>query len=61
MSATARRQKSMFVAAADEPGVSVRFAGTESWSLSIDQWNELVECVLWFRAAERIEVPVGGW
>jgi hypothetical protein len=38
----------------------MRFAGAESWSLTIDQWNELLECALWFRAAERIEVPVGG-
>jgi hypothetical protein len=38
----------------------MRFSGTESWSLSIDQWDELLECVLWFRAAERIEVPAGG-
>jgi hypothetical protein len=50
----------MFVATADDPGASMRFAGTESWSVSIDQWDESLECGLWFRAAERIEVPVGG-
>lgn len=38
----------------------MRSAGTASWSISIDQWDHLLECALWFRAAERIEVPAGG-
>jgi hypothetical protein len=35
----------------------MRFEGTESWSVHVDRWNHLLECALWFRAAERIEVP----
>ena len=38
----------------------MRTAGTASWSISIDRWNHQLEWALWFRAAERIEVPAGG-
>src|SRR6059058_1689822 len=38
----------------------MRFAGTASWSISIDQWDHQLEWALWFRAAERIEVPADG-
>jgi hypothetical protein len=38
----------------------VRFAGTESWSISIRQWSQQLEWPLWFRAAERIDAPVIG-
>jgi hypothetical protein len=38
----------------------MRSAGTASWSISVDQWDQLLECALWIRAAERIEVPAGG-
>jgi hypothetical protein len=40
--------------------VGMRAAGTASWSISIDQWDHQLEWALWFRAAERIEVPAGG-
>lgn len=38
----------------------MRTAGTASWSISIDQWDHHLEWALWFRAAERIDVPTGG-
>ena len=38
----------------------MRSAGTASWSISIDQWDFQLECALWFRAAERIEVRADG-
>jgi hypothetical protein len=38
----------------------MRFAGRASWSISIDQCPLQLEWALWFRAAERIEVPEGG-
>ncbi|HUQ59375.1 hypothetical protein [Lentzea sp.] len=38
----------------------MRSAGQASWSISVDQWNPQLEWALWFRAAERIEVPAGG-
>jgi len=37
----------------------MRFDGMASWSVSVDQWDQLLEWALWFRAAERIEVPAG--
>ena len=38
----------------------MRDAGTASWSISIDQWDHQLDWALWFRAAERIQVPAGG-
>ncbi len=35
-------------------------AGTRSWQISEDRWPEVFEVALWFRAAERIDVPAGG-
>jgi hypothetical protein len=31
-----------------------------SWSISVDRWDQHLEWALWFRAAERIEVPSDG-
>jgi hypothetical protein len=38
----------------------MRSAGGASWSISIDRWDQQLEWALWFRAAERIEVPADG-
>jgi len=38
----------------------MRLAGSPSWRISEDQWSESFDVVLWFRAAERIEVAAGG-
>lgn len=38
----------------------MRSAGSASWSISVDQWDHQLEWALWFRAAERIEVPADG-
>ncbi|MEV5721116.1 hypothetical protein AB0L41_45240 [Amycolatopsis mediterranei] len=38
----------------------MRSAGSASWSISIDRWDQQLERALWFRAAERIEVPADG-
>jgi hypothetical protein len=38
----------------------MRFAGSASWSISINSSNMRLEWALWIRAAERIEVPSGG-
>ena len=35
-------------------------AGTRSWRISEDRWPEAFDVALWFRAAERIDVPAGG-
>jgi hypothetical protein len=35
-------------------------AGTRSWRISEDRWSEAFDLALWFRAAERIDVPAGG-
>jgi hypothetical protein len=35
-------------------------AGTRSWRISEDWWPEAFDVALWFRAAERIDVPAGG-
>jgi len=35
-------------------------AGTRSWRISEDRWPEALDVALWFRAAERINVPAGG-
>ncbi len=35
-------------------------AGSSSWRISEDRWPEEFEVALWFRAAERIDVPPGG-
>ena len=35
-------------------------AGTRSWRISEDRWPEAFDVALWFRAAERINVPAGG-
>ena len=34
--------------------------GTTSWMMKIDRWAELLDMALWFRAAERIDVPAAG-
>lgn len=38
----------------------MKFAGTASWQIRVDEWGSRLGCALWIRAAERIEVPVGG-
>lgn len=38
----------------------VEVAGTRSWRISEDRWPEAFDVALWFRAAERIDVPAGG-
>jgi hypothetical protein len=35
-------------------------AGSRSWRISEDRWSEAFDLALWFRAAERIDVPAGG-
>jgi hypothetical protein len=35
-------------------------AGTRPWQFSEDRWPETYEVPLWFRAAERIDVPAAG-
>ena len=38
----------------------MRLAGSPSWRISEDRWPEPFDLALWFRAAERIDVPSGG-
>lgn len=38
----------------------MQLAGSASWTIRVDRWAELLDMALWFRAAERIDVPVGG-
>jgi hypothetical protein len=38
----------------------VEVAGRRSWRISEDRWPEAFDLALWFRAAERIDVPAGG-
>lgn len=38
----------------------MEYAGTKSWRISVSEWDFHLEWALWVRAAERIEVPVGG-
>jgi hypothetical protein len=38
----------------------VEVAGSRSWRISEDRWSEAFDVALWFRAAERIDVPAGG-
>jgi hypothetical protein len=38
----------------------VEHAGATSWLISVSEWDFPLEWALWVRAAERIEVPVGG-
>jgi len=38
----------------------VKHAGTKSWQIITSEWDFQLEWALWVRAAERIEVPVGG-
>lgn len=38
----------------------MKFAGSESWTISVDQWDQKLDLALWIRAAERIDVPAGG-
>jgi hypothetical protein len=38
----------------------MRLAGSSSWRVSEDRWPEEFDVALWFRAAERIDVPSGG-
>lgn len=35
----------------------MKHRGSMSWRVSIRRWEYLVDCALWIRAAERIEVP----
>ena len=37
----------------------MKSAGTMSWQISVNEWDLRLECALWVRAAERIEVPAG--
>ena len=38
----------------------MRLTGSPSWRISEDRWPEAFDVALWFRAAERIDVPPGG-
>lgn len=38
----------------------MELAGSRSWRISEDRWSEAFDVALWFRAAERIDVPAGG-
>jgi hypothetical protein len=38
----------------------MKAAGARSWRISEDRWPEAFDVALWFRAAERIDVPAGG-
>jgi hypothetical protein len=38
----------------------MELAGSRSWRISEDRWSEAFDVALWFRAAERINVPAGG-
>jgi hypothetical protein len=38
----------------------MRYAGSPSWQITVGDRNEQTEYALWIRAAERIDVPVGG-
>ena len=38
----------------------MRLADTKSWLIRTDRWSEPFDMALWFRAAERIDVPAGG-
>lgn len=38
----------------------MKHAGTKSWQIITSEWDFQLEWALWVRAAERIEVPVGG-
>ena len=38
----------------------MRLTGPPSWRISEDRWPEAFDMALWFRAAERIDVPPGG-
>lgn len=35
----------------------MRVGGEESWRIRVRRWEHLIDCALWIRAAERIEVP----
>ncbi len=35
-------------------------APTRPWRIREERWNEEYDVPLWFRAAERIDVPAGG-
>lgn len=37
----------------------MRVPGPASWRISVDRWSEEFDLVLWFRAAERIDVSAG--
>jgi hypothetical protein len=38
----------------------MRVTGSESWTITVSQWEHHLEWALWIRAAERIDVPAGG-
>jgi hypothetical protein len=38
----------------------MQYAGSTSWQITLDDRDERAEYALWIRAAERIEVPIGG-
>lgn len=37
----------------------MKLAGSESWTIAVDQWDQKLDLALWIRAAERIEVAAG--
>jgi hypothetical protein len=38
----------------------VRQAGKPSWRIVVRRWEQLFDCALWIRAAERLDVPADG-
>jgi hypothetical protein len=38
----------------------VKVSGLDSWEIRVSEWDWELEVALWVRAAERIDVPVGG-
>lgn len=38
----------------------MKYAGSDSWQIRLSEWDGPLETALWIRAAERIDVPVGG-
>ena len=38
----------------------MKYSGSDSWEIRVDEWDWELEAALWVRAAEQIDVPVGG-
>lgn len=38
----------------------MKFSGSDSWEISVREWDGQFDTALWIRAAERIEVPAAG-